>query len=56
MAFLGGVAIKAGEEAVATLELKRGSTYAFICAIPDMLGDFAPHLTKGMFTQPFTVA
>ncbi|MDP8960400.1 MAG: hypothetical protein M3N32_02090 [Actinomycetota bacterium] len=56
MAFLGGVAVKAGEEGVASLELKRGSTYACICATPDMLGNFAPHATKGMFTHPFIFA
>ncbi len=55
MASLGGVAVKPGEEGVTTLELKSGSTYAFVCAIPDVLGDFAPHVTKGMVTAPFTV-
>ncbi len=55
MASLGGVAVKPGEEGVTTLELKKGSTYAFVCAIPDVLGDLAPHITKGMFTAPFTV-
>jgi uncharacterized cupredoxin-like copper-binding protein len=56
MTSLGGVAVKPGEEGVARMELKRGSTYAFVCAIPDVLGDFAPHITKGMFTSSFTVA
>lgn len=56
MSSLGGVAVKPGAEGVAMMELKRGSTYAFVCAIPDVLGDFAPHLTKGMFTSAFTVA
>ena len=55
MTSLGGVAVKPGEEGVAALELKRGSTYAFICAIPDVVGDFAPHVTKGMYTAPLTV-
>ncbi|MDP9441891.1 MAG: hypothetical protein M3P34_06905 [Actinomycetota bacterium] len=50
----GGVAVKPGEEGVATVDLKSGGTYAFVCAIPDVLGDFARHLTKGMFTPPFT--
>ena len=55
MTSLGGVAVKPGEEGVASIELKRGATYAFICAIPDVIGDFAPHVTKGMFTAPLTV-
>lgn len=55
MASLGGVAVRPGEQGVTTLELARGSTYAFICVIPDVLGDFAPHIVKGMFTAPFTV-
>ncbi|MDQ4091834.1 MAG: hypothetical protein M3163_16290 [Actinomycetota bacterium] len=56
MTSLGGVAVKPGEEGVARMELKRGSTYAFVCAIPDVLGDFALHITKGMFTSSFAVA
>lgn len=55
MTSLGGVAVKPGEQGVAALQLKRGSTFDFICAIPDVMGDFAPHVTKGMFTAPFTV-
>jgi uncharacterized cupredoxin-like copper-binding protein len=54
--FLGGVAIKPEEEATTTLVLAQGRTYAFICAIPDVLGDFAPHVTKGMHTETFTVS
>ena len=54
--FLGGVAIKAGEEATATFDLKEGTTYAFICAIPDSLGDFTSHVVKGMYTQPVRVS
>lgn len=56
MSFLGGVATKAGEDGTATFDLKKGSTYAFICALPDVLGDFAPHVTKGMATTTFTVS
>ena len=55
MASLGGVAVKPGEQGVTSIELKSGSTYAFICAIPDVLGDFVPHVAKGMFSAPFTV-
>lgn len=55
MVSLGGVAVKPGQEGVTTLELRKGSTYAFVCAIPDVLGDFAPHVTKGMFTAAFTI-
>lgn len=54
--FLGGVAIKPGEDATTTLELEGGKSYAFICAIPDVLGDFAPHVTKGMHTKAVTVS
>jgi uncharacterized cupredoxin-like copper-binding protein len=56
ISFLGGVATKAGEDGTATFDLKSGSTYAFICALPDVLGDFAPHVTKGMATTTFTVS
>lgn len=56
MRSLGGVAVKPGEEGTATLHLTAGTTYAFVCAIPDTRGDFAPHVTKGMFTQPFTAS
>jgi len=55
MRSLAGVAIRPGEEATATMDLKAGSTYAFVCVIPDVLGDFAPHITKGMFTQTIRV-
>ncbi len=47
MASLGGATVKAGQKAVTVLELKRGGTYAFVCVIPDVLGDFVPHLFKG---------
>ncbi len=53
--YLGGVAIKPGQEAVTELELKAGPTYAFVCEIPDFLGDFQSHVTKGMLTKAFTV-
>lgn len=52
---LSGVFVKPGEEGTTEVDLKAGSTYAFICVIPDVLGDFAPHLTKGMATAAFTV-
>ncbi|MEX0790453.1 MAG: cupredoxin domain-containing protein [Actinomycetota bacterium] len=54
--FLAGVAIKPGEEATTTLEVADGQSYAFICAIPDVLGDFAPHIVKGMHTEVATVS
>ncbi len=53
---VGGVVTKPGEEATTELELKAGSTYAFICGMPDVLGDLALHVTKGMHTQEFTVS
>jgi plastocyanin len=53
--FLAGAAIKPGSDATADLNLQPGRTYAFLCAIPDFLGDFAPHVTKGMYTSTFTV-
>lgn len=56
MRFLSGVAVKPGTQGVTELDLKSGSTYAFVCAIPDFLGDFKPHITKGMFTPAFTVS
>lgn len=56
MHFVGGVATRPGQEATTELELKAATTYAFICEVPDFLGDFAPHVTKGMFTKPFTVS
>jgi uncharacterized cupredoxin-like copper-binding protein len=55
MRSLAGIAIKPGEEGTTRLDLKSGSTYAFICAIPDVLGDFAPHITKGMFSAPIAI-
>lgn len=56
MSFLSGVAVKPGEEGTSQFELKSGPNYAFICAIPDSLGDFAPHITKGMYAPAFTVS
>lgn len=56
MLSLSGVAIKPGDEATTELNLKAGSRYAFVCAIPDFLGDFKPHVTKGMHTKDFTVS
>ncbi len=54
MRFLSGAAVNPGADATTELDLKRGSSYAFVCAIPDVLGDFQPHATKGMYTRPFT--
>ncbi|MEY2426537.1 MAG: hypothetical protein QOI61_2109, partial [Actinomycetota bacterium] len=51
---LSGVAVAPGQEGTATITLKAGSTYAFICVIPDSLGDFKAHITKGMATGTFT--
>lgn len=56
MRSLGGVAVKPGTSATTELELKAGASYAFVCAIPDFLGDFAPHITKGMFSPAFSVS
>lgn len=56
MRSLAGVALKPGSEGTTTLRLRTGATYAFICAIPDTRGDFAPHVAKGMFTKAFTVS
>ena len=53
--FFSGVAVKPGEEGTTEIRLTAGSTYAFICAIPDTLGDFVPHIVKGMATPAFTV-
>lgn len=52
---LSGVFVKPGEDGTAEFKLTAGSTYAFICVIPDVLGDFAAHVTKGMATGTFTV-
>lgn len=54
--FLSGVAVKPGADASATFEIAEGRTYAFICAIPDFRGDFAPHVTKGMHTGELRVS
>ena len=52
---LGGVAVRAGEEATTELTLTAGKTYALVCVIPDALGDRAPHAVKGMITSEFLV-
>jgi plastocyanin len=54
--FLSGAAVGPGEDATTTLTLETGKTYAFVCMIPDSLGDFAPHIIKGMFTESFEVS
>ena len=54
--FLTGVAVRPGSEGTAELDLKGGTNYAFVCAIPDFLGDFKPHVTKGMYTRSFTAS
>jgi hypothetical protein len=51
---LGGGSISPGHETSTTLELEPGSSYAFVCGIPDLLGDRALHVTKGMFSAVFT--
>lgn len=56
MSFRSGVAVRPGEEGTSEFELKSGSTYAFLCLVPDALGDFARHVTKGMYTPAFTVS
>lgn len=56
MIFRSGVAVKSGEEGTTEFELLSGSTYAFLCAIPDSLGDFAPHIVKGMYTPTFAIS
>jgi uncharacterized cupredoxin-like copper-binding protein len=56
MSFRSGVAVKPGEEGTSAFELKSGSNYAFLCAVPDALSDFAPHIIKGMYTPAFTVS
>ncbi|MGQ0744383.1 MAG: hypothetical protein ACT4OS_08635 [Acidimicrobiales bacterium] len=55
MTFLTGPAVAPGLSATGEFDLEAGKRYAFICAIPDFLGDFKPHATKGMFTSSFTV-
>lgn len=56
MMFRSGVAVKPGEDGATEFELQAGPTYAFLCAVPDALGDFAPHIVKGMYTATFTVS
>lgn len=53
--FLGGPAVNVGLSAVGTFDLRPGVRYAFVCIVPDTLGDFAPHLTKGMYSPVFEV-
>jgi hypothetical protein len=47
--------VRNGLSAVGTCEMKPGVRYAFVCIVPDSLGDFAPHLTKGMYSPIFEV-
>lgn len=56
MRSIAGAAIGPWDDATATINLHAERTYAFICAIPDVEGDFSPHVTKGMFTRSFTVS
>ena len=53
--FLGGPAVRDGRSAVGTFELRPGVRYAFVCIVPDSLGDFLPHLVKGMASPVFEV-
>jgi hypothetical protein len=53
--FLGGPVVKQGLSGSTTFDLEAGKTYAIVCTIPDFLGDFAPHITKGMHSPPFEV-
>ncbi len=53
--FQSGAAILPEGTVNTTLVLGRGKTYAFVCIIPDELGDGAPHIIKGMYTETFTV-
>ena len=52
---LAGVAVAPNQKGTAEFDLKEGVTYAFICVIPDNLGDGKAHVTKGMATGTFTV-
>lgn len=52
---LSGAAIHPGARTTTKLTLKAGSTYAFICAIPDP-ADGTPHVFKGMATKTFSVS
>lgn len=51
---LGGVAVRPGAEGVGYFDVEAGSTYAVICAIPDVKTDFTPHVAKGMRTEVIT--
>lgn len=53
--FLGGPGVRDGLSAVGTFELRPGVRYAFVCIVPDSLGDFLPHLAKGMASRVFEV-
>ena len=53
--FRTGPFVKPGEQATGVFDLKAGTSYAFVCVIPDQAGDGAPHITKGMFTPAFQV-
>ncbi len=52
---LSGVAVKPGEEATVEFDLAPGNQYTFVCIIPDLRGDLAPHVAKGMSTPAFAV-
>jgi hypothetical protein len=56
MKWLSGMAIGPDEAATGELTLVRGATYAFVCVVPDVLGDGAPHVVKGMYTQEFQLS
>lgn len=51
---LGGVAVRPGAEGVGIFNVDAGSSYAFICAIPDVKTDFTPHVAKGMRSDVIT--
>lgn len=53
--FRGGPAVRDGLSVTTTFDLKPGARYAFVCIVPDSLGDGAPHITKGMHTEEFQV-
>ena len=53
--FLGGPAVRDGLSVNTTFRMEPGRRYAFVCIVPDSLGDGAPHITKGMYSQEFQV-
>jgi len=53
--FLSGVAVAPGSSGTSTFDFKSGSTYVFVCLIPDSSTDFKSHLSKGMKTDTFTI-